>query len=51
MNVSALPIMISASRARESRTLSRSGEDMNPMSPRVLLRVNDIIAISLSSPW
>jgi len=51
MKVSAFPIMMSASRARESSTLSRSGEVMNPMSPRVLLRVNEIMAISLSSPW
>jgi hypothetical protein len=51
MKVSALPITMSASRARESSTLSRSGEVMNPMSPRVLLRVNEIMAISLSSPW
>jgi hypothetical protein len=51
MNVSALPIMMSASRARESSTLSRSGEVMNPISPRMLLRVKEIMTMSLSSPW
>ena len=51
MNVSASPIIISASRARDNRTFSRSGDDMNPISCRELLRVNEIIAMSLSSPW
>lgn len=51
LNVVELPIMIIPLRARERRTLTRSGEYMNPMSPLALLRVKEMMTISDSSPW
>lgn len=51
LKVSASPTRISPSRARESRTLSRSLDAMNPISRRELLRVREEITMSLSSPW
>ena len=41
MNVCAFPIIMRPSRARERRTLTRSGEDMKPIFLSLLLRVSD----------
>jgi len=50
INVSVSLIIISVSRARDNRIFSRSGDNINLISYRELLRINEIIAMSLSSP-
>lgn len=51
LKVAALPIKMSALRARDSRTLRRSGLERKPMSLSGLLLTKEATTMSLSWPW
>ena len=51
LKVRELPIRMRPSRARDIRTLRRSGEFMNPIVPLEFDLVKLVTMISLSSPW